>query len=90
MLKRLAERPLVVGKTRVRCHCECGRNMYDDFTEVRPGAAAELEKLLNQSMRNHAAAGSSHTSHNATPRSSSPSSVTDSGYQQTAEGDVSL
>ncbi len=86
----LVERPLEAGKTRVRWRCGCRRNMYDDFTEVRPGAAADLEKWLNKSMRNHAAAGSSNAPNNAITRSSPPSSVTDFGHQQTAEGDVSL
>ncbi len=86
----LAERPLEVGKTRVRWQCGCGRNMYDDFTEVRLGAAVELEMWLNESMRNHAAAGSSNGPHSANSSSFPPSRVANSGHRQTAEGDVSL
>lgn len=31
----------------------CGRKMYDDFIERRPGAARDLEILLNSSARHH-------------------------------------
>ena len=87
---RLGERPLGEGKTRVRWRCGCGRNMYDDFTELRSGAAAELEKWLNESMRNHALSGSSKTPQNASLRSAASPNASTSGHQQTAESDISL
>lgn len=36
------------GKTRLRWNCHCGRRLYDDFEELRPGAVAELERSLNK------------------------------------------
>ena len=78
------------GKTRIRWRCACGRNMYDDFTELRPGAAAELEKWLNHSMRNHAVSGPSNPSSTATLRSSVSPNAPNSGHQQTAESDIAL
>lgn len=86
----LGERPLEKGKTRVRWRCACGRSMYDDFTELRAGAAAELEKWLNDSMRNHAVSGPSNPSSTATLRSSVSPNAANSGHQQTAESDISL
>lgn len=86
----LGERPLCEGKTRVRWRCGCGRNMYDDFTELRSGAAADLESWLSDSMRNHAVFGSSNPPQNASLRSAASPSASNSGNQQTAESDISL
>ncbi|KAL8977291.1 MAG: hypothetical protein Q9205_006874 [Flavoplaca limonia] len=36
------------GKTRIRWTCRCGKSLYDDFEELRPGAARDLEIALNQ------------------------------------------
>ncbi|KAL8853324.1 MAG: hypothetical protein Q9221_001800 [Calogaya cf. arnoldii] len=41
------EPPLMKGRTRVRWTCSCGRKLYDDFQELRPGAAAETQRRLN-------------------------------------------
>ena len=36
------------GEVRVRWTCSCGQQLYDDFTEGRPGVARELEAYLNR------------------------------------------
>ena len=91
MLSRfgLGERPLVDGKKRVRWRCGCGRNCYDDFTELRSGAAAELEKWLNESMRKHAGSSASNCQQSATLTSAVSPNAGSSGYQQTEESDIS-
>ncbi|KAL8805454.1 MAG: hypothetical protein Q9200_005419 [Gallowayella weberi] len=44
----LPETPLAAGKTRVRWTCKtCGSALYDDFTELRSGAARKLELALD-------------------------------------------
>ena len=86
----LGERPLGKGKTRVRWGCVCGCNMYDDFTELRSGAAAELEKWLNDSMRTHAVSEPSNPPQNANSGSAASQSAPNSGYQQTEESDIPL
>ena len=86
----LGERPLGKDKTRVRWGCVCGCNMYDDFTELRSGAAAELEKWLNDSMRSHAVSGPSSPPQNAGPASAASPSALNPEYQQTEESDISL
>ena len=86
----LGERPLVDGKKRVRWRCGCGRNLYDDFTELRPGAAAELEKWMNDSMRKHAGSRASNSQRSATLTSAVSRNAGSSGHQQTAESDISL
>ena len=78
------------GKTRVRWRCVCGRKMHDDFIELRPGAAAELEKWLNHSIRDHAVNRASNSSQDYTLRSSNASSAGVSGQRQTAGSDISL
>ena len=35
------------GKIRVRWTCQCGRRLWDDFEELRPGAAEDLRKSLD-------------------------------------------
>ena len=92
MLSRfgLGERPLVDGKKRVRWRCGCGRNCYDDFTELRSGAAAELEKWLNDSMRKHPGSSASNCQQSAALTSAVSPNAGSSGYQQTAESDISL
>lgn len=86
----IGERPLVDGKKRVRWRCGCGRNLYDDFTELRSGAAAELEKWLNDSMRTHAGSSASNSQQSATLTSAVSPNAGSSGYQQTVESDISL
>ena len=86
----LGERPLVDGKKRVRWRCGCGRKCYDDFTELRSGAAAELEKRLNDSMRKHAGSSASSSQQCATLTSAISPNTSSSGYQQIAESDISL
>lgn len=86
----LGERLLERGKTRARWRRVCGRSMYDDFTELRPGAAAELEKWLGDSMRNYAVSGPSDPPQSASsPPTASPRAGS-SRYQSTAESDISL
>ena len=86
----LAECLLERGKTRVRWRCVCGRKMHDDFIELRPGAAAELEKWLNHSIRNHGVNRASNPSQDYTSRSSNASSAGVSGQRLTAGSDISL
>ena len=86
----LAERPLRIGKERVRWRCGCGRSLYDDFTELRSGAAAELEKWLNDPMRKHAGSGTSSHQQNAALRSTASPNAGVPEYQQTTESDISL
>lgn len=42
------EPPVEAGRVRVRWTCSCGDQLYDDFTELRPGAARALEAYLNR------------------------------------------
>lgn len=42
------EPPVEAGKVRVKWTCSCGDQLYDDFTELRPGAARALEAYLNR------------------------------------------
>ncbi|KAI4185198.1 MAG: hypothetical protein LQ346_005961 [Caloplaca aetnensis] len=41
------EIPVAAGKRRIRWTCSCGSRLYDDFVELRPGAAKELEAALD-------------------------------------------
>ena len=86
----LGERSLADGKRRVRWRCVCGRNLYDDFTELRPGAAAEVEKWLNDSMRKHTGSSASNSQQSTTLTSAVSSNAGSSGSQHTAASDVSL
>lgn len=38
--------PMASKKTRIEWHCKCGHKIWDDFTEVRPGAASRLKQAL--------------------------------------------
>ncbi|TEY61539.1 hypothetical protein BOTCAL_0167g00140 [Botryotinia calthae] len=38
--------PVALGKTRIEWRCKCGHRIYDDFTELRPGAANRLKQAL--------------------------------------------
>ena len=87
---RLWERPLEKGKERVRWRCACGRHMYDDFTEVRTGAAAELEKWLNNTIKNHPVSTHSNPTQGSVPESVTSPSEVNAGHQQTAASDISL
>ena len=86
----IGERPLVDGKKRVRWRCGCGRKCYDDFTELRTGAAAELEKWLNDSMRKHTGSSAPNSQQSTLLTSPVSPNAGSSGYQQTAESDISL
>ncbi|KAK4661055.1 hypothetical protein QC762_124460 [Podospora pseudocomata] len=46
MVSQLRQKPLEDGKTRITWTCKCGRNLYDDFTEIVPGAVKQLEAEL--------------------------------------------
>ncbi|PMD55295.1 uncharacterized protein K444DRAFT_634131 [Hyaloscypha bicolor E] len=41
--------PIPPGKTRVTWQCVCGAELHDDYTELRTGAARELESFLRRS-----------------------------------------
>ncbi|TGO44395.1 hypothetical protein BOTNAR_0830g00010 [Botryotinia narcissicola] len=41
--------PVATGKTRIEWRCKCGQKIYDDFTELRPGAANRLKQALTNS-----------------------------------------
>ena len=43
---RNQEPPLDQGKVRVRWTCQCGKRLWDDFLELRAGAAEDLRKSL--------------------------------------------
>ncbi|KAI9707376.1 MAG: hypothetical protein M1836_000337 [Candelina mexicana] len=43
----LTEPPMAPNKTCIRWTCRCGKRLHDDFKELRPGAAKELEHSLN-------------------------------------------
>ena len=86
----LGECLLEGGKTRVRWRCVCGRKMYDDFIELRPGAATDLEKWLNHSIRDNAVNRASSPSQDYTLSLSTSSSAGASRQQQTAGSDISL
>ncbi|KAL9579637.1 MAG: hypothetical protein Q9212_004992 [Teloschistes hypoglaucus] len=49
LLERLqfGEPPLQQGMQRVRWKCNCGSKLYDDYLELKPGAAALFELALN-------------------------------------------
>ncbi|KAH6700531.1 hypothetical protein BKA61DRAFT_620717 [Leptodontidium sp. MPI-SDFR-AT-0119] len=47
-VQRLLEPRIPKAQTRVRWKCKCGKSLYDDFIEIRPGAARSLEASLNQ------------------------------------------
>ena len=42
------DHPLDPGKTRIQWQCRCGYKSFDDFVEIRPGAAREYEQLLQR------------------------------------------
>ena len=44
---RRLEPALDKGKKRIRWTCDCGKTLWDDFEELRPGAAEELRRSLN-------------------------------------------
>ncbi|KAI4092076.1 MAG: hypothetical protein LQ344_003731 [Seirophora lacunosa] len=45
------EVPVAAGKTRIRWTCACGSRLYDDFVELRPGAADDLKSSLHSPRR---------------------------------------
>ncbi|KAL8691651.1 MAG: hypothetical protein Q9218_003172 [Villophora microphyllina] len=44
---KIREPPLPKGTQRVRWTCSCGRRLYDDYLELKPGAAAQLKIALD-------------------------------------------
>ncbi|EHK97871.1 hypothetical protein M7I_6369 [Glarea lozoyensis 74030] len=40
---------LQFGKTRIEWKCKCGHTIYDDFTELKPGAAERYRNMLDSS-----------------------------------------
>lgn len=53
-LLRFREPEVQPGNVRVRWTCICGERLYDDFRELRPGAARELARRLDRSDRSQA------------------------------------
>ena len=39
-------KPIAPGRTRLNWTCSCGKALHDDFVELRPGALADLNHLL--------------------------------------------
>jgi hypothetical protein len=69
------EPPVPEGHVRIRWECTCGERLYDDLVELRPGAAIQLEAVLNrQKPHPHATPGSgsrsSRSSYQPTPNGS--------------------
>ncbi|MCJ1224510.1 hypothetical protein MMC12_001155, partial [Toensbergia leucococca] len=48
MVLKFFEPRLKPNRVRIRWQCRCGYKSYDDFTEIRPGAAKEYEHQLAQ------------------------------------------
>ena len=46
-LNRYWEPSLGRGKIRIRWTCQCGRRLWDDYEELRPGAAEDLRRSLD-------------------------------------------
>lgn len=78
------------GHVRVSWTCNYGEQLYDDFVELRPGAASMLEAILNRETPHpHQTPGtrpqgSSHSSFQKTPVSSHPSSSNTSWSSRSA------
>ncbi|PQE12412.1 transcription factor c2h2 protein [Rutstroemia sp. NJR-2017a BVV2] len=51
-LPRRGVAPVAEGKVRIEWYCKCGQRLYDDFTELKPGAAEELRESLNHQIQN--------------------------------------
>ena len=84
------EPPVEEARVRIRWKCECGERLYDDFIELRPGAASRLETRLNQHKPQpytapRSSSKSSRSSFAYTPSSSHPSSSATS-YTSTNSG----
>ncbi|KAF1811209.1 hypothetical protein P152DRAFT_376035, partial [Eremomyces bilateralis CBS 781.70] len=85
------EKPVTPGQVRIRWTCKCGEELYDDFIEVRPGAAAELEAKL-KSIGTRTLPTTSHTSQ-ASPgssNSSSPISASSSAFNSVPSSATSI
>lgn len=83
------EPPIPEGHVRVRWVCNCGEHLYDDFIELRPGAAATLEAILNREKTHpnympRSGSRGSQSSYNHTPGSSHPSNSATSGSSRSA------
>ncbi|MCJ1240168.1 hypothetical protein MMC14_008168 [Varicellaria rhodocarpa] len=44
------EPPLKEGKVRIRHRCRCGKQIFGDYQELRPGAAAKWQERLNKQL----------------------------------------
>ncbi|KAL2038300.1 hypothetical protein N7G274_008949 [Stereocaulon virgatum] len=71
---KLCEPPLEEGKSRVRWKCRCGRRMYDDYIEKRPGAAEELATWLNGNVTRRPVADQNQSRSHSTTTAASESS----------------
>ncbi|MCJ1387086.1 hypothetical protein MMC17_010215 [Xylographa soralifera] len=48
ILMGLSEPQVESPKVRIRWRCKCGKKLYDDYEELRPGGLAEIEELLKR------------------------------------------
>ena len=91
------EPPLGAGKVRIRWTCHCGKRLWDDFVELRAGAADDLRKSLEHFENNvlrgpqESASGAEGTSVIQEPlaahlSASSPSYAISTGVPTTPEG----
>ena len=64
------EPPIDRDKERIRWRCRCGKILWDDFRELRPGAAEDLRRRLHFYMGTMSAQGTNHPQQ--TPNSYSP------------------
>ncbi|KAL8899612.1 MAG: hypothetical protein Q9207_006108 [Kuettlingeria erythrocarpa] len=62
-----SEVPVAAGHIRIRWTCSCGRRLYDDFLETRPGAAKELEAALDSQGEQRSSGQSSASSNQTQP-----------------------
>ena len=70
------EPPLEDNKTRIRWTCHCGKRLWDDFIELRPGAAKDLQNELNFHARASAKTASSLDAQDSTSNTAQSSDTT--------------
>ncbi|KAH0565057.1 hypothetical protein GP486_001553 [Trichoglossum hirsutum] len=82
------------GRVRIKWRCKCGQQLFDDFVEVRPGAAKNLEDHLNRHPQagtgspTSSSSGSSSSASRANSSSTRPSAQT--SLSSTSFGDIGL
>lgn len=65
------------GKVRIKWTCQCGKSLWDDYLELRPGAAADLQKQLDVNERIRVQSSSSEENANAVKTSRASSHMTE-------------